>query len=280
MAIDGAHWIVALNKIETEYPVDGLWEYNANGDTVIENLEYLKIYYRNLVITQDGPPYEAANSYHLAYLLRDDVEERKVFATAIEYSIGDCDMNEDILLYDFSLNVEDTVNFCLFPDWNIGTIGSIENTLLFGQNTIKYEIDSEYGDDDRYYEGIGSNYGLFEVMFVPYKKEVKYTEYTYLTDYCINDECELFLGSQFNITKNHEIQCYPNPSSEYVHFDQLDDYMGSHIYIYDILGNIISTLEINQTKVTWNTEHLDSGIYIYKIIGQDSKITGQVHLCD
>ncbi len=276
IAVEGTHWIVALNKIETEYPVDGLWEYYANGDTVVDSQEYKKIYYRNLVITQDGPPYEAASPYHLTHLLRDDIDARKAFVYAIDFNIGECDINEEVLLYDFSLSEGDIVDFCLFPDWIDGSIGSINNIQFLGKNTSSFEIDC--GSEVIYYEGIGSNYGLFEFMFTPYKKDAKYTEYTFLTDYCVSDDCELFLGNNDIANNSQQVSCYPNPSDGYFSFDQLNRYIGSSIFIYDVFGRFVDEIKIHNQKVVWNSKNIESGIYFYKIADGNTQITGQLSI--
>ena len=42
IAVEGAHWIVRLDYMNTLEPVDDLWEYYANGDTLIDEVLYTK----------------------------------------------------------------------------------------------------------------------------------------------------------------------------------------------------------------------------------------------
>ncbi len=113
MAVDGVHWIVKTDRVDTFELVDNLWEYYANGDTIIDDVLYAKIYKRQLVVIQTGPPFEPDGIYELYGFIRDDTINKKVYAIQINGN-WDCPENEEFLMYDFSVNVGDTVDFCLY----------------------------------------------------------------------------------------------------------------------------------------------------------------------
>ncbi|PLX03639.1 MAG: hypothetical protein C0595_06360, partial [Marinilabiliales bacterium] len=79
-AVEGAHWVICFDDNSTFEPVDGLWEYFASGDTIVNALTYKKILKRDLVVTQNGPPFEAEEEYELFGLIRDDTLNKKVYA--------------------------------------------------------------------------------------------------------------------------------------------------------------------------------------------------------
>ncbi len=81
LAVDGAHWIIRYDVMETPWHFDALWEYHAQGDTIIEDQNYLKVYRRELEINDDYmPPFTPATAYELVGLLREDIEAKKVYA--------------------------------------------------------------------------------------------------------------------------------------------------------------------------------------------------------
>ena len=210
IAIEGAHWVIRYDEIESIQPVDDLWEYHITGDTIINDLSYKKVLKRDLVVTQNGPPFEAEGPYELYGVIRDDSIGRKVYA--IKYSTFDeCPENQEYLLYDFSKNIGDTLNLCIIPDWNEFVIDDIYSQEVLGFNT------RVYFDWDEIYEGMGSYYGLFEEMFAPFKKSTRlYVYHTFLYYYCRESPCWLFVS--LNETWGQQLDKAVSKSSTRFHF--------------------------------------------------------------
>ena len=122
MAIDSATWFLGYKDENPQF--NNLIAMRLEGDTIVNNLTYLKIYhysYSNIGIK--------VSSRKLFGLIRDDVDERKVFGGFInetqnefEEFVGDtiqCNWGEEDnfienLLYDFSIDVGDTLNACMY----------------------------------------------------------------------------------------------------------------------------------------------------------------------
>lgn len=185
MAKEGAQWIVKEIGFYSSQ-IKKLWEYKCEGDTLIAGNTYKKIWKRWLSVTNDPPPFYATSHYSLYGFLRDDIVNRKVYGMAANPSTvisPQCQRDPDIMLYDFSQNVGNTAAFCLLPI-NDDVIESIDYENHFNQTTKTFKLqNSEY----EYYEGLGSQFGLFELMEIPHMLEANgFTELYY---YCEDGNC-------------------------------------------------------------------------------------------
>lgn len=266
---EGAHWIVRLDAMSTIEPVDGLWEYHCSGDTSINDFTYKKIYFRNLVITQNGPPFQSDESYVLFGLLRDDTINRKVYAIQILENYNTCPLDEEYLLFDFSLNVGDTANVCVLPDYYDFVVQEIHLTNVIGFNTRAF-IGMEM-----FYEGMGSNYGLFEEMFSPFKKGGKdrYIYHTFLDYYCRESPCDL-LVSTTDILESQSFKLMPNPASETIYIENSGINKIDIIIVYNILGQ--KELQFIGDLRIIDISSLENGIYIIEITANGNKIRQKI----
>lgn len=265
LVYDGAHWIVRLDKTETPQPVDGLWEYYANGDTTLESTYYTKVFKRSLVITQDGPPFEALEPYQLFGFLRDDSINRKVFAVQ-NMSFSECPVNSEFLLYDFSLNVGDTATFCLLQTYMDNIIASIEPDSHFGFETNVFSTDFDFRY--QYYEGIGSYFGLFEAMFLPVdpaKKNRLGTNYLYF--YCRESPCSLLVNDK-ELSDISLFRVGPNPTTGELNISLPEPNNGYTITLHNIHGILISHYNIkkNTNRLSLELHSYNPGIYFLTII--------------
>ncbi len=80
LAVDGVHWIIVVDEDETIFPVDQLYEYYCQGDTIVNDILYKKIYKRDLEVTQSGPPFTPVSVYQIAGFIREDTTSKKVYA--------------------------------------------------------------------------------------------------------------------------------------------------------------------------------------------------------
>lgn len=256
IAVEGAHWIVSLDDINTVEPVDGLWEYYSSGDTTIDSFIYKKIFKRDLVITQTGPPFQAIEPYQLFGLLRDDTSNKKVFAIQIFENYNTCPLNEEYLLFDFLLNIGDTANLCILPDYYDFIIQDIYASNVLGFTTNIFE------GLEMFYEGMGSNYGLFEEMFAPFKSQSRYIYYTSLDYYCRESPCDLLVSTN-NLTESYLLEIFPNPTSQTIFFKYNSSEKLNYVSIYNTLGQKILHKKSNLDQIDIST--LENGIYIIEI---------------
>jgi len=251
-AVEGVHWVIRLDDNSTFEPVDGLWEYFASGDTIVNGLSYKKILKRDLVITQNGPPFEAEEDYQLFGLIRDDTINKKVYAIQLLENYNFCPVAEEYLLFDFSLNIGDTVNLCIHPDFFDFVIQDISTSTVLGFTT---RIFTSW---ESLYEGMGSNYGLFEDMFAPFKKNKRYVYSTFLYYYCREEPCNLFVSTDYHM-ESKSVEVYPNPTNSILNIKNDYNTKINRISIYNSLGQ--KQIEIYQNTNQIDISKLKNGVY-------------------
>lgn len=270
MAEDHNRWIVKLTSINGSWSILDLWEYYANGDTSINEVDYIKIYRRDLVVTYYGPPYEPESNYELYGFIRDDITEQKVYGfQLIENGVFEgCELNEEYLMYDFNLEIDDTISSCLFPEFYDNIITDIQPSTYFG-----YETDAFIGNPFTYMEGIGSEFGLFEVLFDPLKKEENQIDRTYLADFCRQDSCSLIV-SNHSPDFNRDFVISPNPARGFVKITPPSFSHISFVTISDILGNVMVRKPVShdEKNIIIQTGFLSQGIYLLSIHGKNKRV--------
>lgn len=226
MAVDNAHWVVKMIDGLNSWVVIGLWEYYCQGDTIVDNIAYKKVFRRELQATMDPPPFTPTTYYSLFGFLRDDITARKVYARIVQndYYSFECGYEQDNLLFDFSLQPDDEINFCTMPSFYEATLSSISTGQAFGVDTKIFTASNMFN----YYEGIGSDFGLFEDMFWPVKNtdELERTELYY---YCASDPCAytlpdvtlLTVGEVFDFTEGDQFQYRGEASGQPLNADRI-----------------------------------------------------------
>ncbi|MCB2208020.1 MAG: T9SS type A sorting domain-containing protein [Bacteroidetes bacterium] len=281
LAVDGAHWIIEYDHIDTFDPIDALWEYYASGDTMINNLNYKKIYKRDLIVTLYGPPFEANGHYELYGFIRDDSLNKKVYAINLyDNSAIECPINEEFLLFDFSLNEGDTADLCIMP-YGDDIIQNIQYVEAYGFYTYCYNLVG-YISAGSICEGIGSSYGLFEEMFAPFKKKNnRYIYSTYLGYYCRESPCDLLVSTP-EAPLTEELSIYPNPATSYIIFEfpVIARYkvpkQSPLLTITNTFGQQIAQLEIKDTKTLWDTRKVQAGVYFYFVEIAGKRFSGKM----
>lgn len=273
MLVDSVRWIVVYDLIDTPWNDDARWEYFALGDTLVNGMEYKKIYHRYLEANYEIlPPYEAISPYVLSALMREDTIARQVFGIPLQlnYLQTFCPTGQESLLYDFSLSVNDTLNNCIAS-------GLIEETgdVFFQEiNTRYFQTDYNFS---RYYEGIGSDYGLFEAMFTPVKSSNLW--HLRLEYYCPNSVCP-FIVSTNEITAEKGLVIYPNPANNWVSFGYTleSEKPQAVLEIRDAAGKTVHQVQLSQPKgeYVWDTRQLQAGTYYYSLKTGSSFKTGKV----
>ena len=264
IAVEGPHWIIAYDDVGTPPLVDDLWEYYAFGDTCIGNECYKKVYRRELVTSYDPPPFMPDGEYELFGFIRDDSINKIVYATLID-DYGECLSGEEFILFDFSAEIGDTVTSCLIPQFVDFIVNSITPQNYLGFDT---RVFAWYEGWDEYYEGLGSHYGLFEVMFAPYKSgNSKYILYTYLYYYCRESPCDLVVDLPEYQFEEHKMNIHPNPftTSTIIEYE-LTEPSNVQLTMYNTIGETIQVavdrlMPVGKHTFTWSPERLPEGMY-------------------
>lgn len=263
IAVEGAQWIVAKGDMTNIWPVEYLWEYYALGDTSINDIAYKKIYRRSLVTTQDPPPFIPYNEYYLYGLIRDDTIEKKVYAIDMFGSGGDfCPAGEEFLMYDFSVDQGDTVDFCLLPDWETYIIDTIHQDVYKGFATRRFQLLWVY---DSYFEGLGSDYGLYEPLFLPIDKTTSNPlYYNFLYYYCREAPCGLIVSVPENQIDRNYFQIYPNPATNILNIKLSTDETSGEFCLFNICGQEPMQIKAIRNKAEYSLDisGLTPGTYI------------------
>jgi len=261
-ALEGSHRIVAMYYQDPEFvPIPEIvsqWDYYCSGDTIYEDNTYKKLYKRDIQI--NSYPYHPISDYHLVALIRDDIEERKVYACHIaDWYVNYCGFDPEVVLYDFSVEEGDVISVCLSDmEWN--EIFNVHEGVMYDTETRLFDLGIYY-----YMEGIGSSCGFLETMTVVLKnsKDIYFNE---LYDYCSGDDCSFFTG--LNELAVEKLYVFPQPASTNLSFriplaNQLGD-----LFIYNYTGQLMQKIKIrsNNDLFTIDISQYTSGIYLYKYL--------------
>ena len=215
-----------------------------SGDTLINEVRYAKVME---TLNGEGTPYQVA-------LLRE--EDGKVWETY--------NGNSEILLYDFTANVGDSL-VCGYGDYfvldsiSIEQIGGVDRKKFwFG---LEYDFTGEPYAMETWIEGIGSDLGLLYCGSY-------YFCGGYYRALCFHQDGELiWQNPEYNacvITSVEEINdkvisVYPNPAMEKVTIDGID---AAEVQVYNALGRLVKTVrDTNEICVAG----LADGVYLVRI---------------
>lgn len=204
-----------------------LYGYRIDGDTLIDNVAYKKVYHLSFHHSPPpdlylGPPYKKSGQT-LFGAIREDLAERKVYARLFgqtDLESRCTDPGAEKLWHDFSLTVGDTLPSCIshFPDnpEEVYPITSLDTSFLFGENRRLWCI---WGG--LFYcqvEGLGTRAGLFDPYFgEPVPGEGGF----YLRHYCIGPELDCGIvdatATREQLLPASALKVFPNPAADQVH---------------------------------------------------------------
>ena len=251
MIQEGNEWCT-LNAIvckDTEGHYNTLVNW-LSGDTLINEVRYTKVME---TLNGEGTPYQVA-------LLRE--EDGKVWETY--------NGNSEILLYDFTANVGDSL-VCGYGDYfvldsiSIEQIGGVDRKKFwFG---LEYDFTGEPYAMETWIEGIGSDLGL--LFCGSY-----YFCGGYYRALCFHQDGELiWQNPEYDacvITSVEEINdkvisVYPNPAMETVTIDGVE---AAEVQVYNALGQLVKTVrDANEIPVT----DLPQGVYLLRITDAEGR---------
>lgn len=237
----------------------GLRYFYAGDDTIIENSKYARFKASPLrsiygSIGPFCPPYYADTLSGLSGIfLREDSVAQKVF-------IYNYFSYQDDLLYDFSLEVGDT----LISDYTTSgysvIVQSIENLILNnGDDVRKFNF---VGCDAFYIESIGGSQGLAGGLLMPeYPDEL----------FCVEDQGVGLLSDcagWVDINENqftNSIQIFPNPAIDFIRITGLETNNIASIKIYNCFGKEIISKDLSVSTETIDVSQLQSGCYFLRV---------------
>lgn len=212
-----------------------------SDDTLVEGVRYTKV-----LETRNGE-----GTPRLAALLRE--ENGKVWKR---------ESSTDLLLYDFTAQVGDTVRFGDFAESfvvdsiSFEQIGGVDRKKIwFG---LEYDITGEPYAIETWTEGIGSDMGLlFCGTF--------YITGGYYQALCFHQNGELLWQNEYYGTCMIDaveemdispISLYPNPTSDVVHIEGVE---AAEVLVYNSIGQLVKTLQ-NSNEIS--AADLPEGLYL------------------
>jgi len=218
----------------------------CSGDTIIEDVRYTKI-----MGTANG------DDPRLFSLLRE--EEGKVW-------YRDLNHQTDILLYDFTANVGDTLfeSYLVVDSISIEHLGGVDRKKYwFG---LEYEFTGEPYALETWIEGIGSDLGLLNSGSYYYCG-------SYSRALCFHQNGELvWYNPEYGsctVTGVEEIKepifIYPNPAKEMATIGGSEV---AEVQVYNAFGQLVNTIHgTNEISVTGLAE----GVYLLRVTATDGK---------
>ena len=257
-------------------------------DTVINGNTYQKIVSDTLDILPQ-------NFYTDLGYLREDINEKKVYyineAQHVFYSQILLN-NEEVLLYDFSLEEGDTTEV-LTTAWcgeygltslKVIEIDSIE--LINNTKRKRWQLQSidSYSNFETVYwiEGVGSTFGLYmsscnytDLHGHKYDLQCYYEDNIHLYQSPLSDSCSVFWVSSVEDYEEDDLNfvTYPNPAADNFTIELKGHYNTSamHYKLMDLTGKIVQKGSLINNNVS--VSGLESGVYVV-YVEEDGKPIG------
>ncbi len=275
MAVEGAQWLISLDDISTyEEYADYNYNYVIEGDTIINAINYKKVYWREVGYYTNASNetfFVLANDKVLFGAIRDDIETKQVYGIAFSNDDGNarceytywgfeniCPLDEEILMFDFSLVEGDNFEELCSIEYSDSEIMQAMDQFLFG--TWRFTQVALNSIDT--IEGIGSTNGLFESIYA----EVS-GWYHNLDGYCVGTDSECFGDFYYADTTSYafynQIIISPNPTRNILNIENTSNKNIISLGVYNALGKLVFKKTNNFTQI--NTEILPAGLYTMQI---------------
>jgi len=257
---------------------------SLNGDTVINSKIFKKIYTAyTRVDYYFGPtncppwctplPKYTSVFYYYRGGIRQDSSSKKVYFIQAGKTI-------DTLLYDFNLNLGDTLHPTYICPANTNYVSSIDSVLVGGNYHKRYWISSINGFPPSSYtaliEGIGSTLGLFEMLFPPFEANCYLTcvKVNSNTIYPDGASCPSIPLKINEINYNLSFSISPNPFSNFTTLHAKENFNNVTLNIFNAFGQLVSQIKnINGNTININRNNLPVGFYFAQL-SENNKVIG------
>ncbi|MEI7594532.1 MAG: T9SS type A sorting domain-containing protein [Bacteroidota bacterium] len=248
---------------------NGYYSYAIFGDTVINSLNYHKLYRHNLNLSFSDTVMIQNNSEFIGAIREDN--SKKIFYYN-KYMNSCCAIADSVyLLYDFSMLAGDTIHGFNYPDL---VLDSIDSVLVNNQYRKRFNLRG-----DTWIEGIGSTRDLLStILAMP-------------TCYCVNEivcykygdttcylntkfhDCFPFLGvNSDNLFSQKIISISPNPVASQALLQSDIMLKEATLVFYNSLGQAVKQIEnISAQSIVFSRDNLTNGLYFIRIT-QDNKL--------
>ena len=200
------------------------------------------------------------------------------------------DSTTEFLLYDFTLNVGDSVEVILLSSYQDEYIIRQLEVQLIDSGLVNGSLRKRISFGGySWIEGIGCTSGLFmepysnvsnyflDLMCFSIDDTTVYTKDQGPLAQGIQGACDLFLSLPDQPMSESKVQVFPNPTSGCINIEIEDQTSVLSIRIYNHLGEIISTFDNKKNNLSFIDIEGSAGIYFMEIQAQNgSKTTRKI----
>lgn len=250
----------------------GSTTYKVMGDSIYNAVTYKKYY------AAQGTQSNTLQ-YNFFALLREDTPNKKVFAIP-------AGANQERLLYNFNLNLNDTVRVYPLDDFPGASfklkVDHIDSVLVNNQYRKQMRMKSySYWLTEFWIEGIGSTYGIFHPGLSDYwiidaevcielrcfweNGVLGYLQSPLLSCYSPKTNCSTRLTESTD--SKERINIFPNPAQSSLKIE-LGNSIGIKLTIYDVAGRIVLLQSFNQEEINVDISSLENGYYTIEMEGE------------
>ena len=248
------------------------YQYTLVGDTIIGIYTYKKIFISGLTDICFGTP---TGFNFLRGALRNDTVNKKVYFRPLVSNAL-----RDTLLYDFSLQVGDTLygtyNSDPYPNSNF-TIDIIDSVLVGNAYHRRF---SHAGGSFSYIEGVGSATGLLEPLTMPIDDIIQLMCFSHNSEFYPSSisSCPLIdytIGISEINSSNDILTISPNPFSSQTTITFSEAQKNTTIRITDMLGQEIKTINFTGKLLTLDKGEMNAGIYFVQTTDEKNNVSNK-----
>ena len=245
----------------------------TNNDTIIQGNTY-RISRQYAYQTQDTtsglfcPPFVVSNTYGLGQFLREDTILKKV------YIYDPYDIPHDQLLYDFSLQVGDTLQ-SHYNGGNSFVLTSIDTVTLNNGDGTRKRFSFNNNPFEYYIEGIGGSQGLFNPIYI--------TEnmggYFCINDNGVNiwgDQCNYYFVGTDNLPLVERFSITPNPAHSYFTVHLGKPIKNANLQLFNLSGQLLISTPITESETKIMVDCFSHGLYLTQLTSDEGIVKGKI----
>lgn len=272
---DGSKWRINSVGLSNTTPcwTEGKYVVEIVGDSVIGGLTYKHLIYHGVMSENpiNPQPGVICNADYTFSNLYGFVRQagKKVYSYDLMNSV-------DTLLYDFDLQVGETLPLTIINSDTDITVTAITNFQVGNETRSIFDLSSNLGVSEKLIEGIGHDKGLlgtmqpfefFESNLICYSRN----DTTYYDNGV--DVCDLNVGLN-EFQSNIKVEVFPNPTSDYLTITSSQFAEIQSFEMVDLLGAKCTIMVdfSSSEKAILNLESLVSGNYILQVHQRNGEV--------